>query len=225
MRRVMVCLSVVLGLAAGSISAEAEQDGADTEIPTKFEVRDTVLVYDTEQDELGDAAEIERDDVDMLRDLLRENPQVTTLDINSGGGNVFAAYDMARIVIEFGLDTIVMDYCTSACVSIFLAGNTRRMRLGAGIGFHQTSWGSASIERYYERNRKGRGWSDPFAYASWIYGDTQTEVYKLLAYMVERGVDPAFAIETIRTENSDMWYPSRIRLMGAGVLREVEAQD
>jgi hypothetical protein len=38
--------------------------------------------------------------------------------------------------------------------------------------------------------------------------------------MLDRGVDPEFAIETLKTPPHDIWFPTRLRLIAAGVLRE-----
>lgn len=38
--------------------------------------------------------------------------------------------------------------------------------------------------------------------------------------MAGRGVDPAFAIETMKVEPDGEWYPSRLELIAGGVLRE-----
>ncbi|MEX0285211.1 MAG: hypothetical protein AB3N23_11430 [Paracoccaceae bacterium] len=193
------------------------------ETAPKFEIVGDTLHYDTERPDGAPDAEIDDEDLDTLRTLLRDNRGITTLEINSAGGDVYAAYEIARVVTDFGLDTVVAKECSSACVTVFLAGDGRRMRLGASIGFHQTSWSAASIERYFERNRERRGWATPFEFTSWVYRDTQTEVHSVLEYMVDRGVDPLFAIETIGVENTDMWFPSRLRLMAAGVLRDPQA--
>ena len=46
------------------------------------------------------------------------------------------------------------------------------------------------------------------------------EIHEQLIYMVNRGVEPVFAIETLKTTADGMWYPYRIRLLAAGVLTE-----
>jgi hypothetical protein len=45
-------------------------------------------------------------------------------------------------------------------------------------------------------------------------------MYEYLSYLVERGVEAGFAIETLQVDSGDEWYPSRLQLMAAGVLRE-----
>ena len=41
-----------------------------------------------------------------------------------------------------------------------------------------------------------------------------------MEYLIERGVEPLFAIKTMKADNEDMWYPRRKELEAAGVIRE-----
>jgi len=112
------------------------------------------LVYDTESGFDDDEGEIQVDNIDHLLAHLTDHPEIQTLELNSGGGSVYAAGKMARIVIVFGLDTIVAGECVSACIDLFLVGDGRRMTLGSKIGFHQRSWSPGAMEAYYERWRE-----------------------------------------------------------------------
>ena len=204
---------VFLGALTGASLSKEPVEG-------KFALRGDTLVYDTVTTAAEGEDEIANEDVDMLRDLLRANRNITTLELNSEGGSVWAGEEMARIVIDFDLDTIVSGECFSSCVTIFLGGNSRRMMLGSKIGFHQNSWSPASTENYYEKWRESNDWETPFDFASWIYEDTQGEVVEDLTYMIERGVDAAFAVKAKAVRSDDEWYPSRLELMQAGVLRD-----
>ncbi|KIC21842.1 COG3904 family protein [Leisingera sp. ANG-Vp] len=190
-------------------------------LPQKFSLQGRTLVYDTETGEEGEPAEISDEDIGRLRDILKQNPDVSELQLNSIGGSVFAGEEIAGLVLEHELDTLVDGECISACVDVFLAGNRRRMTIGSRIGFHQRSWPAAAVHTYYRSERKRQRWATPFEFGSWIYVDTQREMYDHLSYMVSRGVDPGFAIETLRTEPGSEWFPSRLRLIAAGVLRGV----
>ncbi|NIZ13606.1 hypothetical protein [Phaeobacter sp. HF9A] len=186
----------------------------------RFFVEGATLVFDTENVGEDQPSEIVIEDIERLRALLQESPDVTELRLNSGGGSIYASSEIAWIVSDFGLDTQVDGECISACVDIFLAGARRRMTLGSKLGFHRRSWSPESVEGYYNDLREGRGWDTPFVFGSWIYEDTQREMYEYLNYLVQRGVDAGFAIETLRVDSGDEWYPSRLRLISAGVLRE-----
>ncbi len=187
---------------------------------TRLTVKGDTLYFDTENVGEDDAGEITNEDIDRFREILQANPDVTELQLNSGGGSIYASSEIAWIVTDVGLNTTVDGECVSACVDIFLAGQRRRMTLGSKIGFHRRYWSPDSVESYYDDLREGQGWDTPFVFGSWIYEDTQREMYEYLSYMVSRGVEAGFAIETLQVDSSDEWYPSRLRMIAAGVLRE-----
>ena len=210
---------LILPLLCLPLAAAAKEKGA---VPGKFTVEGTVLIYDTDKAVRDTDAEITDDDIARLRAVLQDHPDVTEIRLNSSGGSVWAGSEIAWVVMDYGLDTVVAGECISACVDIFLAGRARRMTLGSKVGFHQRHWAPSSVENYYNSWHEDEGWETPFEFGSWIYADTQTEIYEHLTYMVERGVDPAFAIETLRVTSGDEWYPTRLELTAAGVLREAE---
>lgn len=207
----VLAMSLVLALPA----AAAEDPG-----DAKFRLDGTTLIYDTETTVSGEEAEITTLDVDRLLALLRDNPDIETLELNSSGGSVYGGDEMARIVIDFGLDTVVSGVCSSSCVNIFLGGEGRRMMRGSKIGFHQRRWPVEAMEAYYENWREEKRWETPFDFASWVYRDTQTEMYNDLTFMISRGVDAEFAVRTKKVISSDEWFPPRAELVAAGVLRE-----
>lgn len=204
--------SLILAFAAAPTFSLAD-------LPEKFVLEGETLVYDTQRAASEDNREIENADVEALLAVLEEYDGITTLRLNSGGGQIWGGNEMARIVIDFELDTEVVGECSSSCVNIFLAGQARDLARGSKIGFHQSSWSAQSIQSYYEKWRDEEDWESPFDFASWIYKDTQSEVFKEMTYMISRGVDPEFAIQTKRLRAS-MWFPSRRVLTEAGVLRD-----
>lgn len=204
-------ISLGLALVAGP--------GAAQNSPVKFAVDGAALIYDTHVGD-GGITDIEAEDIPVLRALLSANPDITVLQLNSGGGSVFAAQTMSDIVLDFGLDTRVDGDCDSSCVTIFLAGTNRTMSRGSRLGFHPVHWSAENIADYFAREADDFGWDSPWEFAAWMYQDTQQEVYRALNYMVSRGVDPAFAIQSIRRPAGDLWRPHRTVLRAAGVLTE-----
>jgi len=118
-----------------------------------------------------------------------------------------AAYPMADVIIDFGLDTHVVGDCVSACVMVFLAGEVRTMRPGSRLGFHQTTWEAENMRQFYEDWQVDFGWNDEFDFAAWVYSDAVNDVLVELRYMLERGVDPGFAIRTLDATPDKMWFP------------------
>ncbi|UWS78982.1 hypothetical protein N1037_17220 [Phaeobacter sp. G2] len=207
----MIRSIVAATLALSPLSLMAKERMSD-----KFEVKGSVLIYDTEKAN----GEILDDDIRALKLSLRKHTAVTELHLNSSGGSVHAGAEMAAIVMKYRLDTYVEEECTSACVDVFLAGNRRQMASGAKIGFHQRSWAAQAVQRYYRKYRARNDWGTPFEFGSWIYGDTQTEVHAHLVYMISRGVEPGFVVSTLKAKSDEIWYPSHEELSAAGVLRE-----
>lgn len=206
--RVLAVLSVALALPAWA-----------EELP-RFRIEGDRLIYDTENVGADEIDSILSDDAEALFDLLEGRDDVAVLELNSTGGSLWAARRIADMVIDLELDTHVNGECASTCTRIFLGGAKRTMGRGSRIGFHQSWWRPGSIRSYYESEAEDEGWTDPFEFASWMYSDTQSEVHEQLLYMVRRGVDGVFAIETLKTSPDDMWYPYRARLLAAGVLTE-----
>ena len=209
--RVSRALMLACALCAGPLAARED-------VP-KLSVSGDTLYYDT-ANTTEPSADIEAEDVPVLRALLKANPQVRILELNSGGGSVWAAQTMSDVVIDYELDTRVNGDCDSSCVLIFLAGENRTMTRGSRLGFHQVHWSAENIAEYFDREAEEFGWGNPWEFAEWMYLDTQQEVYLQLNYMVGRGVDPGFAIQSIREPDGSMWRPHRAVLRAAGVLTE-----
>lgn len=207
----MIRSLVTASLVLGPVSLWAKEPLSD-----KFEVKGSILIYDTEKNN----SEILDDDIRALKLSLRKNLEIKELQLNSSGGSVHAGTEMAEIVMKYQLDTYVEGECTSACVDIFLAGNRRHMARGAKIGFHQRSWAAEAVQRFYRRNRDRNRWDTPFEFGSWIYADTQAEIHAHQLYMVSRGVDPAFVVTTMQAGAREVWYPSQEELTASGVLRD-----
>lgn len=185
----------------------------------KFTVEGEVLVYDTVAPPEGVVEEMENADIDELLQVLQRHPEITTLRLNSSGGSLWAGDEMARLVMDFELDTEVQSVCESACTTVFLGGAKRRMQRGGKIGFHRSHWSPEDIESFYASEREEEGWRTPFEFSAWVYEDTQEEVYRDLTYMLSRGVGAEFAIRS-KGYFSDMWYPTRRELREGGILRD-----
>lgn len=207
-----LCLAFVAGPA---LSQTAHIDG----FPPKLRVEGDTLIYDT-INASEDGEDITSDDIDLLRSLLNAHPEISLLELNSAGGSVWASQEISSIVISAGLDTTVNGDCDSSCVTIFLAGTNRSLTRGSRLGFHQNYWRADRIEQYYQSEREEAGWETPWDFAEWMYEDTQQEVYLHLTYMVNRGVDPAFAIQSVRRPDVSMWRPNPAVLRAANVLTE-----
>ena len=197
------------GIAATQAFAEA----------AKFYVDGDTLFYDTEKAEL-DRSFVTISDAGIFRRLLNEHPEVTQIDLHSYGGNSSAGVEIARVLSDFNVTTVVSGECSSACATIFLSGAKRKLKPGALIGFHRPEWSVDGMTAYYDRNKDREGWSTPFEFASWVSYDAMHSTTEVLGVYLSSGVDYAFALKTLRVPQSNMWYPTRSELISVGVLSE-----
>jgi len=186
----------------------------------KFKVDGDILHYNTELavDEVNQ--EINWDDVDYFLKTLKENPNIKILHLTSWGGSINASVEMADIIIDFELDTHVKEICFSACNLLLIGGEIRTLEKGSKIGFHRSSWGSEDMKSYYEdkETKEYYGWENEFDFSSWVYDDSQEDIYKQFKYYLERGISPEFVIETMRARSEDGWYPRRKELLEANII-------
>ena len=186
----------------------------------KFKVNGEVLHYNTELavDEIDRG--IKEEDPDELLKTLKNNPNIKIIHLTSLGGLISAAVEMADIIIDFELDTHVKEICFSACPLLLVGGETRTLERGSKVGFHRSSWKSDSMKSFYEdkETREIYGWENEFDFSSWVYDDSQEEIYSQFKYYLERGVSPSFVIETMKARSEDGWYPRRKDLLEANVI-------
>ena len=105
-------------------------------------------------------------------------------------------------------------------LGLFLAGNKRTANLGVKFGFHRGTWGAESQEKYYKKYKDIEDWKTPFEFSSWVYDETQKDVYEFITYLTDRGVSSDIAAKTYRLGSDEMWYPHRKELLSSGILTE-----
>ena len=186
----------------------------------KFKVEGEVLHYNTELAVNEIDRGIQEEDSDKLLKTLKNNPNIKTIHLTSWGGLISTAVEMADIIIDFELDTHVKEICFSACPLLLVGGEQRTLERGSKIGFHRSSWESDSMKSFYEdkETREIYGWKNEFDFSSWVYDDSQEEIYSQFKYYLERGVSPSFVIETMKARSEDGWYPRRKDLLEANVI-------
>lgn len=219
MRTALIALT--LSLMAGTALAD-----------TRFTIDGNRLVYNTAapvdaslidpssgmtpDETIGDIA---YEDIDALRAILSANDsRITTMRLTSDGGYIEAAYEMAAIITDYGLNTEVEGECASACAILFSAGAERVMNKGGRIGLHPSSWGMDSIRSYYESTREDAGWRDEFAFAEWVYEEGQRDANKLFAHFLSRGVSADFTVKVVSVGMNGMWYPTRAEMEAANLI-------
>jgi hypothetical protein len=183
----------------------------------KFQISGDTLFYSTEVQGISKDY-ISQADIPYFRELLYQNPGVTKINLHSYGGSVNAGLEIARILEDYEIETVVTKECSSACTYIFLSGKKRTLATGAILGFHRPSWDMKSIEAYYNHNKDEYGWSNTFELASWVQNDTFYEAGRIIKALYDSGVELDFILRTMQFEEEQMWYPPRDLLLAFGVL-------
>lgn len=135
---------------------------------------------------------------------LSENPNITTVLLQSPGGDVVAGRRVYDLIRQRGLTTAVTQDCHSAC-TIMLAGGSRRVATPqAQIGFHATS--IIQMDEMMTRIMNG---------FTMLHDDLNANYY------IEAGFDQQFVQRAVTTPSTDLWIPTTQQLLDAGVLTEI----
>ncbi len=123
--------------------------------------------------------------------MLAQAPNARVVRLESPGGHVRPALEVAAIIHARGLDTYVGGFCASACTLAFLAGRQRWVAAEARLGFHQ-------------------------AYAPGVPPE-QFDAPLHAAY-ARSGVPEAFIAHVLRTPPRELWYPTTQELRASGLV-------
>jgi hypothetical protein len=123
--------------------------------------------------------------------------KLRVVSLESHGGRLREAADIAKAVRERHLDTYVEGYCESACTYIFLAGVDRAATPNAKIGFHSPDFPGFDANTRSEMTEK------------------MLNVYR------SYNISGSFLERVAKTKTADMWYPTRDELIDNGVINRV----
>jgi hypothetical protein len=123
-----------------------------------------------------------------LQATLAAAPQVRIVRLESPGGHILPAIQVATMIQQRGLDTYVGRLCVSACTIAFLGGRQRWVAPDGRLGFHQ-------------------------AYAPGLPAEQANE-YLRTAYE-NLHAPPAFIARALRTPPNDLWFPTAVELRAA----------
>ena len=153
---------------------------------------------------------------DKINSILKKNKNIKSFVIDSVGGDIDTAEEIADLIIDYNLDTRVKSYCYSACSIIFLGGNKRILDKGGKIGFHQSYYLKDDIENWY--NNIQDEFENIYEFIAWLHADTQKNIFDYMQFFLERGVDPNFAIKSLQAPSDSMWYPRRKEMLNANFI-------
>jgi hypothetical protein len=125
---------------------------------------------------------------------LAEALHVRIIRLDSPGGHIKAALEVADLIRARNLDTYVPRMCASACTIAFLAGHQRFVSASAKLGFHQAHGPGLSSE--------------------------QSNLLLQVAYE-HFSLPPAFIAHVLRIPPQDLWVPDLAELRKVGVVTNV----
>ena len=117
--------------------------------------------------------------------VLASAPKVQLVRLESPGGHILPATQIAAIIQQRRLDTYVGRFCASACTIAFLGGRNRWLGPRARLGFHQ-------------------------AHAPGIPSE-QANDYLRSAYR-DLHLSPAFIARALRTPPTELWFATPVEL-------------
>jgi Clp protease len=128
---------------------------------------------------------------------LAEAPNVRLIYLDSPGGHIKAALEVAELIRAHNLDTYVHRMCASACTIAFLAGHQRLISETARLGFHQAHGPGLSSE--------------------------QSNLLLRMAYQ-NFSLPPAFVAHVLRTPPQDLWIPDLAELRNSNIITDVASE-
>lgn len=138
---------------------------------------------------------------DAFDKALAANPGVRVIQIDSSGGLIAEAKRVRESIRSRGLTTYVSRECTSAATLAFLGGVERFVSDKAKLGFHQPTFPTMGDEAV----RKG-------------LADEET-------YIVSVGVNREFVRKAFTFQGTNVWYPTQVELVSAGVVTGITTGD
>lgn len=133
-------------------------------------------------------------DAERVRELLARSPGVRILEIESPGGRVHEADQIATLVRDRAWHTRAAGDCASACTLVFLSGAQRQLLPGARLGFHR-------------------------AYAGTLNPVIDEMANQQVAAMYRRaGLPEDFIARVLLTPPWGMWYPDMDELVAGGLV-------
>ncbi len=136
-----------------------------------------------------------------MRRILERHSEITAVTLQSLGGQIYEGRGLAKLFIEYELDTFVFDECTSACATAFIGGRHRYLGTEGRLGFHQYSLDVNSNLQHLVT----------------FYDPTAEQERDLELYLL-RGVSKQFRDKMYAYNANQMWYPEYQELLEMRVI-------
>lgn len=135
--------------------------------------------------------------------LLKTHSGIKQVMLESEGGQIYEGRGLALLFHKHGLDTYTDSYCLSSCTTAFIGGKNRYLGETASLGFHQYAFDSKNLQTFQG------------------FYNLDAEQSKDLALYRSKNIEEDFIQNIFHKPNQEIWYPSRIALLKAGVVTEI----
>ncbi len=139
-----------------------------------------------------------------FKDYLDRNTQLGTLVLESTGGHVYAAREIARLILQADINTRVDSYCYSSCTLIFASGTTRTAGTRAELGFHGYQYRTGS---------------------SAIYDNIESQQHKDTLIFLKQGISQTFIDHIFSAPHNQLWLPDNDELIRANFIHSVPGAE
>ena len=160
------------------------------------------------------------EDVDKILSLLENNENINRVVFNGvyQGGQT-DGLEISDLIIDFELDTHIIDYCWGNCIFMFMGGQNRTMAKGSELAINMTGYRLEFIEGIIE-NKDYEVLGSLSEYIVWVDETAREEIIEYFTLLLEQGVQAAFIIESIEKASKEDWIPRRKQLLEANILTE-----
>ena len=157
-------------------------------------------------------------DVDKILSLLENNENINRVVFNGvyQGGQT-DGLEISDLIIDFELDTHIIDYCWGNCIFMFMGGQNRTMAKGSELAINMTGYRLEFIEGIIE-NKDYEVLGSLSEYIVWVDETAREEIIEYFTLLLEQGVEPSFIIESIEKASKENWIPRRKKLLEANIL-------
>lgn len=140
---------------------------------------------------------------DAVKQILKTNPQISSIALNSIGGHIYEGRGLSKLFTRQSLSTYVYKECSSACTTAFGGGVKRYLGSSAKLGFHQ-------YKQDFSVHKKSVG-----------YHDATAEQERDLELFQSRGISENFLTKIYNEKADSMWFPDHKTLIEANVIDDV----
>ncbi len=169
----------------------------------KQQIKNYQLSFRNKNTQLVIAGELDIGITKAVSDILRVNPQISSIALNSIGGHIYEGRGLSKLFTRQRLDTYVYKECSSACTTAFSGGENRYIGKQAKIGFHQ-------YKQDLKAHKKSVG-----------YHDAQAEQERDLELFKSRDIDASFLAKIFNEASNSMWFPRHDELIKAKVINGI----